>query len=283
MVVAVGGQNVSYYEKTPKDIINWLNRLQEEGGYVFRGYNKAEQMYATVARNKKYIKKEKNLLYDFEYYAKSYINANCPIEFMSCAQHYGLPTRLIDYTYNPFIALYFALYDDKKGTKGEDRDYYYINFCKVEDNILLRGIYQTETTTSLAQSSVGLIRFIENLFNSGKDIYLEDLHCLDFKSNKINYEGLIRKIRSKCLLFIEPSQSNQRIIMQQGLFMFPYTLDEISHREILSRNTKQIIIPKESKKEMQRYLDSLGFNTYRLMPDLGSICKEISLRAEDDM
>lgn len=89
------------------------------------------------------------------------------------------------------------------------------------------------------------------------------------------------KIEQQALFFIDPNQSNQRLVKQQGLFLFPYTLDKQNHVELLDLNTKLIRINKEIREELQVYLDMIGINSYCLMPDLFSVCEAVERKIRD--
>ena len=76
--------------------------------YIYRGYCNDNQLKAKLFRENN-IDSEFDYLIEFEKYAPLFINLNNPTSLYVLAQHYGLPTRLIDFTYNPYIAIYFYL------------------------------------------------------------------------------------------------------------------------------------------------------------------------------
>lgn len=288
---------------TNKDhLIDRLTELAISGQWVFRGYNTQEQLLPNVIR-RNVSDVEDTLLFEFERYGAQYINASNPVDFMSYAQHFGLSTRLLDFTYNPFVALYFALFSPKSNgnyRNPEDKDYYYIRYASTNNNIMIHHIpYFNDgplfEINSMAQRSMALIETVEAMF-SGQNIssFLfdspEKMVSTFFKSiamhTDINdMDAFVsdnkEKVSNGAILFIDPNQSNQRLVMQQGLFMFPYTLDEKKHLQVIESNTSLIKIKKDLRDELLAYLDTIGINAFRIMPDLPSVCEAVERKVKD--
>lgn len=285
-------------------LISRLTKLAENGRYIFRGYSHQSQLLPSIVR-KKLIDQEAALLFEFERSANQYLNTSNPVDFMSYAQHYGLATRLLDFTYNPFIALYFALFTSKgpNYTVEDDKKYYYIRYCDVEKNILIRHVpilnrQDFFEINSMAKRCMELVETIDMMFNKDyifkqKSIYRDSETVITAFFKTIAYrvpgicaEEYIRnnreRIRNNALFFIDPNQSNQRLVMQQGLFLFPYTLEDKAHNELLNKNTGLIKINMKIRDELQRYLDTIGINSYRLMPDLSSVCEAVERKIRDE-
>lgn len=283
-------------------LIARLTELVESGNFIFRGYSKQDQLHPNIIR-RKLVDQERALLFEFERSANQYINTSNPVDFMSYAQHYGLATRLLDFSYNPFIALFFALFMPKgtNYTVPEDKDYYYIRYCDINTNILIHHVpifnrgYFFEIN-SMATKSIELIDTVDMMFN--EDYKFDTPGLLDkerairkfftaiaHKTLSLDPEQYIEqnkeKIERQALFFIDPNQSNQRLVMQQGLFLFPYTLDKNEHIRLLDSNTKLIRISKAIREDLQAYLDKIGINSYRLMPDLSSVCEAVERKIRD--
>ena len=293
----IEGKRIREYYDQREALIQDLTYLAKLGSYVFRGYTKQDQLLPNIIRDKNLVINERIYLNEFEKYGSHYFVASNPLDFLSYAQHYGLPTRLLDFSYNPFIALSFALFQKKgvKYTEMEDRDYYYVLFSNFRQNILIKGLpvfnglnfgsYDSDSISD--RCFLRISEFIEYLNNNHQDIsdnYLEGLYACDYLSTcekSVFIEQIKTKIQEKRICFVDANQSNQRIIMQQGLFLLPYTLETSTYLSLLNDNSHVIKINKKLRDELLEYLDTLGFNTFRLMPDLQSVCSAITQRVSD--
>jgi len=95
---------VKHYFKKPRG--SWIFRGQSREDYVLKP--KLGRIELTLKTRQEL---EKRLFEDFKNEAEQYLPRipRSDWEWLAVAQHYGLPTRLLDWSYNPFKALYFAV------------------------------------------------------------------------------------------------------------------------------------------------------------------------------
>src|SRR5262245_48310567 len=96
------------------DSILFLHESTNEGIFWFRGHQSASwDVLTTVFRDDDHKRQERNYTHRFRSRAATrYPNSPKYGEFalwLSLMQHYGLPTRLLDWSRSPLVASYFAI------------------------------------------------------------------------------------------------------------------------------------------------------------------------------
>lgn len=224
----------------------------------FRGHSSLEKykLIPTLYRNnEKSYESESELLSLVKSYAIPYLS-NIPRsdwEWMILMQHYGMPTRLLDFSEDPLIALSFAV-----GIAEE-------NHKDLEDAVVWI-LKPMELNNSYLNELTGI----------------PNITCMDDELNslyKINKKSSRIATPLACIGIL----NNNRIIAQKGTFLlFPRINNEsVQPFEDMCKDPAildKIIIKKKSIKDIRNQLRNMGYNISKLYPSLENVMKDIKER-----
>jgi hypothetical protein len=229
--------------------------------FAFRGVSSAD--YSTLKTSLmrlggSFAQLEHHLLRNFRKYAHLEAIEAVPQPFdsawhwLALAQHHGLPTRMLDWSYSPFVAMHFAT----AALEQQDRDglIWCVHYVKSRELLPrhLRLILEDEganvfTAEMLSRGASSLTEFDALARDAGE---LQDF-----------------------VVFFEPPSLDARIVNQFALFSLmsspSLALDEWlkDHPDLL----RKIIIPAELKWEVRDKLDQANITERVLFPGLDGL------------
>lgn len=232
---------------------------QEDNRILFyRGQSDSSYLLTPSVFRKGLLAKEHILISDTVLNSPGEFNGiENALERLIKMQHYGLPTRLLDITLNPLVALYFAC-SENSDKDGEIIVFY--DYFKRPYDINVRSLAAlTEYSGSSERQMLGFLT--EEGINSPELVNLTTMTHIP----------------------IEAPMNNERIKRQHGAFIIvgirgdnsgnPFQKTEFDLKHLLVRDfndgiTRSIIIPKEDKAKLRKELEAFGINHGFLFPEL---------------
>lgn len=236
------------------------------------------------------LKREAQMIQELKRLAPSeFTLGDSALDYLVKMQHYGLPTRLLDITSNPLVALYFACSDEScKSVDGEIitfYDYFTPHNSSAIDLYARLSTYDGESNQDLeklVKITSSPVSFINH-------------------ENKPKMDEIKKYFQNKYFTISVPL-NNERIRRQHGAFLlFGMSIEEQLNpfkkeafdikKHILVDNDEKIcrsiIIPAETKDEILKTLDVIGINRAFLFPEFehqASYVKQkyLDLEAEDE-
>ena len=250
-----------------EEILRINNKTGSLSGAVYRGQSDSRwgissglSRYCSGSRNPNALAMAKQAfqIFDAERHGYHHLNSNNAWDVLTLAQHFGLPTRLLDWSLSPTVALFFAL-DGVKYRRVKKKDLSELERSEFSQEIPIDGEY-----AGLADSDA-VVYMIPATHNSESAAWLraselpKDIFAEVPDANEMGF------------CFFSPDVTNDRIKCQSGVF----TVGVNSVDEFPNERAYKLIIERSAIAEMRSNLVTLNIGAKSVYGDLEGLCREL--------
>jgi len=240
-------------DKKIKCVADLVKHLKKDGtnkaeSTWYRGHTDQSWKLESGYERLKKPPKEISLVNEFRQNANFLLDKHTPqndFDWLILMQHYGVPTRLLDWSESPLVSLYFAVISESRGSRQKDGALWVLEPGKLNKN-----------TNSMDDPYIPAFE---------EDEYMADFQTIKYDSG--TSAGLMP-------IAAIATRNNPRIQAQLGTFTISRSkipIEEVGDRSHVIKYT----IPKESKAEIAEELKLLGLGKFQIFPELSSIGEKI--------
>lgn len=194
---------------------------------------------------------------EFNLYSRDMERPDKKLSWLSLMQHYGVPTRLLDFSTSPYVALYFAIE----------------NLVPQKDGEL--AIYAIDYT-ALVDCSCEYVKKLNLDFEEYSP------SAKFYRDCESAFEKVLDRQSYDVLWFVDPVQINSRLEKQAGTFLisgsFEKTIDELAESDLYRDvRIEKLVIPHVFYKNIYAILRKINLNPKTIYGDLSGLAKDIQL------
>lgn len=247
---------------------------------VFREYSEPQKSSVEGATysGRIYLTNENEILAHFKKEAIGFlphISLNDDFLWIQYAQHFGIPTRLLDFSANPLVALYFCCKSESK----EDGAVWVINTAPFQ-NWSQDEFFCWELGPDCTREAM-----ISSIMNSMKGYSVVDEECLEkFRPVLFTPAFIDQRMSaqsSRFLLWGKDEKPLEKMIDNANMMSLSpdgVALNIANDQRFLAN----IIVPSEDKHSIMRELDLVGVNEKTVFPGLDGIGRYVERYYKND-